>query len=107
MERVVEEVRVASPETTVRDSTQSIRIYANSDVYALLADVEEEITRMGELTEKEYKQKEVEVEKREAVKDEELTLSATIYEGLPARTYTPPVPYKHQNSSSTDIGVRS
>lgn len=30
-------------------SLQSIRIYADSDVYALLADVEEEINRMGEL----------------------------------------------------------
>lgn len=33
--------------TAGRPSAESIRIYAGEDVYALLADVEEEIARMG------------------------------------------------------------
>lgn len=39
----------AEMERRRRTDVQSIRIYADSDVYALLADVEEEITRMGDL----------------------------------------------------------
>lgn len=47
--------RVASPKPTpvttrlTRADIQSIRIYAGDDVYALLADVENEITKMGEV----------------------------------------------------------
>lgn len=37
-----------SHSTAGRPSAESIRIYADSDVYALLADVEQEITRMGQ-----------------------------------------------------------
>lgn len=48
-QRLAEQVRIASPEPDARMSLQSIKIYADSDVYALLADVEEEINRMGEL----------------------------------------------------------
>lgn len=48
-QRLAEQVRIASPELDTRMSLQSIKIYADSDVYALLADVEEEINRMGEL----------------------------------------------------------
>ncbi|KAH8820825.1 Up-regulated during septation-domain-containing protein [Xylogone sp. PMI_703] len=46
--RLASPVEVASPEPLVRQSLESIRIYADSDVYALLADVEEEINRMGQ-----------------------------------------------------------
>ncbi|RFU32327.1 hypothetical protein B7463_g4020, partial [Scytalidium lignicola] len=46
-QRLAAPVEVASPEPLVRQSLESIRIYADSDVYALLADVEEEINRMG------------------------------------------------------------
>lgn len=94
-QRVVEEVRVASPETTSRkgreiQSCHSIHVYADSDVYALLADVESEITRMGDLDEPEP-------EKKKGVNDDlsvTYTLSAATYESLPARTYTPPIPHR-------------
>jgi hypothetical protein len=47
--RVVEEVKVTSPETRRGGRhVESIRIYADSEVSALLEDVEEEINRMGE-----------------------------------------------------------
>jgi hypothetical protein len=50
---VVRQVQVATPEPTIsetdaRKEIQSIRVYADSDVYALLADVEDEINRMSE-----------------------------------------------------------
>ncbi|KAH9217734.1 Up-regulated during septation-domain-containing protein [Leptodontidium sp. 2 PMI_412] len=51
LERVVEEVKVSSPEAPLRTSrrcVESIRIYADSDISALMADVEDEIKRMGE-----------------------------------------------------------
>jgi hypothetical protein len=47
-QRLAAPVQVDSPEEPGRRSVESIRIYADSDVYALLADVEEEINRMGE-----------------------------------------------------------
>ena len=40
---------------------ESIRIYADSDVYALLADVEEEIERMGKLDVLDEGEKKIEV----------------------------------------------
>lgn len=91
-QRVVEEVRVASPETSSRkgrevQSCHSIHVYADSDVYALLADVESEITRMGGLDDPEQETK-TEVDDL----SDTYTLSATTYESLPARTYTPPIP---------------
>ena len=48
--RLADPVKVfaASPEPMSRREVESIRIYADSDVYALLADVEEEINRMGQ-----------------------------------------------------------
>jgi hypothetical protein len=108
MERVVEEVRVASPEMMTRGgrdvaslaSLQSIKIYADSDVYALLADVEEEITRMGEQSEADAKER-LEIEKAEKEKEKEaeqkkedavnagVMLSAIAFAGLPGRR-TPP-----------------
>lgn len=47
-QRLAAPVQVDSPEEPGRRSVESIRIYADSDVYALLADVEEEINRMGD-----------------------------------------------------------
>lgn len=47
-QRLAAPVQVDSPEEQGRRSVESIRIYADSDVYALLADVEEEINRMGD-----------------------------------------------------------
>jgi hypothetical protein len=49
-QRLADPVKVfaASPEPMSRQSVESIRIYADSDVYALLAVVEEEINRMGQ-----------------------------------------------------------
>jgi hypothetical protein len=48
-ERLAQPVNPATAhhEDHVRMSKESIRIYADSDVYALLADVEEEINRIG------------------------------------------------------------
>ena len=50
-QRLADPVKVftGSPEPMSRRDVESIRIYADSDVYALLADVEEEINRMGQL----------------------------------------------------------
>jgi hypothetical protein len=112
MERVVEEVRVSSPEIMTRGGrdVESIRIYADSDVYALLADVEQEITRMGELSEsdsrerqekerqeKERQEKEKEVErKKEDAMNAGITLSSVTFESLHPRTYTPPASGKPQ-----------
>ncbi|CZS92020.1 uncharacterized protein RCO7_10774 [Rhynchosporium graminicola] len=51
LQRVVEEVKVSPPETPLRRDgrcVESIRIYADSDISALMADVEDEIKRMGE-----------------------------------------------------------
>jgi hypothetical protein len=94
LERVVEEVRVASPETMIRSSrngrdVESIRIYADSDVYALLADVEEEINRMGEQGEADRALALAEAEK-EQKKDDTiqagLTLNAVAFEGMLAHS---------------------
>ncbi|KAH8676766.1 Up-regulated during septation-domain-containing protein [Tricladium varicosporioides] len=94
--RVVEEVRVTSPASMCstrrggRDC-ESIRIYADSDVYALLADVEEEINRMGEQGE-DYKAKEHEralEQQREEERRKEnviaagITLNAVAFSGVP------------------------
>ena len=54
MEEVLEEEKADREEVEDRErerkrrDVESIRIYADSDVYALLADVEDEITRMGQ-----------------------------------------------------------
>lgn len=47
-QRLAAPVQVSSPEPLARHSVESIRIYADSDISALLKDVEEEINRMGE-----------------------------------------------------------
>lgn len=92
LERVVEEVRVASPETMIRSSrngrdVESIRIYADSDVYALLADVEEEINRMGEQGEADRALAEAEKEqKKEDTIQAGITLNAVAFEGMLAHS---------------------
>ena len=47
-QRLAAPVEVSSPEVMNRRDVESIRIYADSDISALLKDVEEEINRMGE-----------------------------------------------------------
>ncbi|TVY73184.1 hypothetical protein LSUE1_G008561 [Lachnellula suecica] len=82
-QRLAEEVKVSSPESIVsrrRGDVESIRIYADSDVYALLADVEEEINRMGEV------EKAV-MEEEEAVFSPGITLSAATFSGVPITRY--------------------
>ncbi|KAF4624873.1 hypothetical protein G7Y89_g13296 [Cudoniella acicularis] len=93
--RVVEEVRVTSPEASTRQggrgNCESIRIYADSDVYALLADVEEEINRMGEQgnnftqreAEKALEREREEEKKRENVIQAGITLNAVAFSGMP------------------------
>lgn len=91
LERVVEEVKVSSPESTVsirrggRD-VESIRIYADSDVYALMADLDEEINRMGEQEKSDAREREQQNTVVEAKKDDTiqtgLTLNAVTFEGM-------------------------
>lgn len=79
LERVVEEVKVASPDArSRRGDVHSIKIYADSDISALLRDVEEEINRMGEQSQIPFT-----VEKQ--TKDttgEEIMLHAVAFEGM-------------------------
>lgn len=117
MERVVEEVSCVSPEPIQRErmmSTQSIKIYADSDVFALLDDVEQELSRMGEQGEGENKIEEPEVKETTPDKLEECRNDTVIVEDdvfilhnatyeLPARTYTPPVP--HKNADTQHVAV--
>jgi hypothetical protein len=86
LDRVVEEVKVTSPETRRggRD-VESIRIYADSDLSALLADVEEEINRMGEqgeAHERERLERERVEQKREDTIAAGITLNAVAFEGM-------------------------
>ncbi|KUJ15954.1 uncharacterized protein LY89DRAFT_685840 [Mollisia scopiformis] len=87
LQRVVEEVRVASPEATARRGgrdVESIRIYADSDVYALMADLDEEINRMGEQEKSDAREREREQveQKREDTIAAGLTLNAVTFEGM-------------------------
>lgn len=95
-QRVVEEVRFSSPEPKRGGRhVESIRIYADSDVYALLADVEEEIERMGaDAAEREAEEKKGGEEKKEKEKESAveikkdnvlspgITLNAVAFEGM-------------------------
>ncbi len=89
LERVVEEVKVSSPETRRggRD-VESIRIYADSDLSALLADVEEEINRMGEQGEA-HERERMQMEKEREIEQKKddtiaagITLNAVAFEGM-------------------------
>jgi hypothetical protein len=81
-------VKVSSPESSRggRD-VESIRIYADSDLSALLADVEEEINRMGEQGEA-HERERLEKERVEREKKKEdtiaagITLNAVAFEGM-------------------------
>ena len=66
---------------------ESIRIYADSDLSALLADVEEEINRMGEQGEAHEREREREREREIEQKKEDtiaagITLNAVAFEGM-------------------------
>lgn len=74
-------MQVDSPEEPGRRSVESIRIYADSDVYALLADVEEEINRMGDQAQSEA-QKERDVA-HEAAFNAGVMLNATTFSPKP------------------------
>jgi hypothetical protein len=88
LDRVVEEVKVTSPESRRggRD-VESIRIYADSDLSALLADVEEEINRMGEQGGM-HERERLERERQERERKTEdtiaagITLNAVAFEGM-------------------------
>jgi len=93
LERVVEEVKFSSPEPKRRGrDVESIRIYADSDVYALLADVEEEIERMGaqersDTAERERLEKDQEEKREMEIKKDDLLspgimLHAVAFEGM-------------------------
>lgn len=82
-------MQVDSPEEPGRRSVESIRIYADSDVYALLADVEEEINRMGDQAQS------------EAQKERDAAHEATINAGvmLNAVTFSPPKPVGYSTAA--------
>ena len=90
LQRVVEEVRVASPETSSRGrngrDVESIRIYADSDVYALLADVEEEINRMGEQSEQDTRDRAEPEPKKDDTMQAGMMLNAVAFEGMLAHS---------------------
>jgi hypothetical protein len=85
--RLAAEVEVSTPEEAKRREVESIRIYADSDVYALLADVEAEITRMSSEGERDKEGRERN-ERGERAKEAGVMLNAVAFEGLtgsPAR----------------------
>ena len=114
--RLAATVPAPSPDSEMdhppRSNVESIRIYADSDIYALLADVEDEINRMGEgidstpvsatdsaiclvepplnvsKIDAEEKQRKASIEDiTKAVEEEEFTLKAVCFQ-LPAGTVT-------------------
>lgn len=89
-QRLAAPVQVDSPEEPGRRSVESIRIYADSDVYALLADVEEEINRMGD-------QAHAEAEKKERDMQHEAAINAGVM--LNAVTFSPPKPVGYSTTA--------
>jgi hypothetical protein len=94
LERVVEEVKSSSPEQSSRRGgrdVESIRIYADSDVYALMADLDEEINRMGEQEKSDARERaqsdaaarerEMEQQKNDTIAAG-MTLNAVTFEGM-------------------------
>ncbi|EHL01212.1 hypothetical protein M7I_2909 [Glarea lozoyensis 74030] len=84
-QRLAEVVKV-STETfpvrrTTRMSVESIKIYADNDVYALLADVEDEMNRMG------GEQIEVAQPEEKLASAAEVTLNSAVYQSLPSTVY--------------------
>lgn len=76
-------LEASTPDLMTRADVESIRIYADSDMFALLADVENEINRMGEVREQDESQysymKSPEI--AEAI-ESGITLNPVAFEGL-------------------------
>jgi len=69
-------------------SVESIKIYADNDVYALLADVEDEMNRMGERSESDNNIVEPAAPKEEKPAAEpQVTLNSAVYQNLPSTVY--------------------
>lgn len=74
-------IQASTPEPVARADVESIRIYADSDVFALLADVEDEINRMGEDKKKDNNESSLSAETEEAIQSG-ITLDPIAFEGL-------------------------
>lgn len=78
-------LEASTPEPVARADVESIRIYADSEMFALLADVEEEINRIGEEQERDVNDQSCErslsVETEKAI-ESGITLNAVAFEGL-------------------------
>jgi hypothetical protein len=78
-------IQASTPEPVARADVESIRIYADSDVFALLADVENEINRMSEDKKKDNNEQSLErslsAETEEAI-ESGITLDPVAFEGL-------------------------
>jgi hypothetical protein len=72
-------LEASTPEPASRADVESIRIYADSEMFALLADVEHEINRLGEEQDKDERSLSVETE--EAIQSG-ITLNPVAFEGL-------------------------
>jgi len=77
-QRLAEPVQVSSPEPMSRRDVESIRIYADSDISALLADVEDEIKRMATENPSQEPEQEAVVESASV---EPIMLSAATFQG--------------------------
>jgi hypothetical protein len=92
-QRLAEVVKVSTESfavhRTTRMSVESIKIYADNDVYALLADVEDEMNRMGEHTNTivDVVEEKSTITLNSAVYQ---SLPSTVYEGLPSTVYKRP-----------------
>jgi hypothetical protein len=73
-------IEASTPEPATRADVESIRIYADSEMFALLADVENEINRMGE--EKEKDQFQSNDRSLEEAIECGITLNPVTFEGL-------------------------
>jgi hypothetical protein len=99
-QRLAEVVKVDCPIRVpgvrkTRMSVESIKIYADNDVYALLADVEDEMNRMGERSESENNVAEATVQLVEkttttTTTEAAVTLSSAVYQSLPKTVYKRP-----------------
>ena len=78
-QRLAEPVQVSSPEPMSRRDVESIRIYADSDISALLSDVENEINRMALENPGQDQKQEAIVEK--VFVDEPIMLSSATFQG--------------------------
>jgi hypothetical protein len=78
-------LEASTPEPIARADVESIRIYADSDMFALLADVEDEINRIGEEQERDMndqaRERSLSVETEQAI-ESGITLNAVAFDGL-------------------------